>query len=108
MSYRSVNESTQKHIYIEIIIAILVLIAGCILVKIGIDFGKEEKIEYSYEVTKSDNYEMLLKPNIFYETETLPANRYYASKSIDKCVIDLKYDFKGAKETTTIFIYPGY
>lgn len=60
---------------------------------------------YSYNIKKSDNYEVILKPNDFYLSETLPADRYYPSKAVDSYVIDFGYDFKVNREAELEYNY---
>ena len=47
-----------------------------------------------YTVKKTDNYKILLKPNKFYEGETLESGGYYPSAAVKSYIVDFKYDFK--------------
>ena len=47
-----------------------------------------------YTVKKTDNYKILLKPNEFYEGDTLEAGGYYPSAAVKSYIVDFKYDFK--------------
>ncbi len=90
--------------YIIIITSIFVIILGIIFTKIGFNYSKD-LISYSYEVQKSGDYEIVLNPNDFYDTKVLPANRYYASKSINSIIINFKYKFEGNKNTNLKYNY---
>ena len=94
--YRSISKirnTTKKVNYISILISII------IIKKINIDLLS------SYSSKKSSNYEVLLKPNDFYDTEILPSDKYYASKSVDKYIINFIYDFKASKKANLDYTY---
>ena len=107
--YRSITKRSyvakNNKLYIIIFSCIIIFIIGALFIKLGIDERKNVEPEYSYAREKSSSYEVLLKPNDFYESQSLPSNLYYASKSIDNFVINFKYDFKGSKETNLSYSY---
>ena len=84
----------NKKIYINIIVNIFVIIVGISLLMIALN-QKNIKQNYSYEVQRSSNYEILLNENNFYENSVLPCGYIYASKSINEVNIDFKYLLKG-------------
>ena len=88
----------KRSVYISTAFIIMIVI-GSSLIKHGLDMEKNMTPIYSYTAQKSDNYEVLLKPNTFYTTEKLPAGGYYASNSIKSYLIDLKYNLKGDRKT---------
>ena len=101
--YRSITKRSysakNNKLYIIIFSCIIIFIIGVLFIKLGIDERKNVEPEYTYTKEKGSSYEVLLKPNDFYETTSLPSNLYYASRSIDNFNINFKYDFKGSKET---------
>ena len=107
--YRSITKRSyvakNNKLYIIIFSCIIIFIIGALFIKLGIDERKNVEPEYSYSGEKSSSYEVLLKPNDFYESQSLPSSLYYASKSIDNFVINFKYDFNGSKETNLSYSY---
>ena len=101
--YRKYREKNNNYFIIFGIIVCILL--GIIFLKMGLSYKKQSKPIYSYEAKKSDNYEVVLKPNEFYTTDSLPKDLYYASKSIDKLALEFKYDFNGSKETDISYNY---
>ena len=101
--YRKYREKNNNHF---IIFGIVVCIILCItFLKFGLEYKEKSEYIYSYEATKSDNYEALLKPNEFYTSNSLPKGLYYASKSIDKFILEFKYDFNGSKDADISYNY---
>ncbi len=96
--------NNKKNIYI-IILSIIIFLLGIIFIIYGLNFKNDGTKVYSYKAQKSDNYEVLLKPNNFYSTEKLPAGGYYASNSINSYIINLKYDFEGNKKANIDYNY---
>ena len=84
---------------------LIMIIMGSAFIKQGLDMEKNMTPIYSYTAQKSDNYEVLLKPNTFYTTEKLPAGGYYASNSIKSYLIELRYNFKGDRKTNLEYNY---
>ena len=80
---------------------IIMLILGGICIKFGIDTKNNKKQIYNFYAEKNSDYEILLNPNDFYMTETLPAGRFYVSKSIDKIKINFDYNFKSDVQNST-------
>ena len=107
--YRSITKRSYvaKNIkqYVVIFSCIIIFIIGVFFIKLDVDERKNVEPKYSYAGEKSSSYEVLLKPNDFYESQSLTENLYYASKSIDNFVINFKYDFKGSKETNLDYSY---
>ena len=79
-------------------------IIGLILIIIGIEI-KDVQIKYNYKIQKDSSYEVLLKKNEFYTSKTLAADGCYASKSIDKFLMNLKYGFCGSGSTNIQYSY---
>ena len=101
--YRKYREKNKNYL---IIFGIVVCIILCItFLKFGLEYKEKSEYIYSYEATKSDNYEALLKPNEFYTSNSLPKGLYYASKSIDKFILEFKYDFNGSKDADISYNY---
>ncbi len=101
--YRKYREKNNNYFIIFGIIVCILL--GIIFLKMGLSYKKQSEYIYSYEAKKSDNYEVVLKPNEFYTTDSLPKDLYYASKSIDKFALEFKYNFNGSKETDISYNY---
>ncbi len=87
------------------IIITSMIIVGIIFIEFGLNFEKNKTPIYSYTAQKSDHYEVLLKPNVFYETETLPSGGYYTSNSIKSYNINFLYDFKGDRTSDIEYHY---
>ena len=86
----------KKYNYIIIILSMILI--GSLLIKYGVDLEKNIRPVYSYKIKKDDNYEILLKPNNFYMTKTLPSGGYYVSNSVNSYMIDLQYYFSANKK----------
>ena len=97
------NNKVINTIYIFLII-IMIIIMG-IFIKLGLNERKRIDSLNTYEAKKEDNYEIVLKPNDFYLSETLPSGLYYASKSIDSINIDFKYMFKANSKLNLNYNY---
>lgn len=91
--------------YFIITAIIIMVVMGIAFIKFGLNFGNNTKSIYNYTAQKTDNYEVILKPNNFYETEKLPSGGYYASKSIKAYSIDLNYNFKADKQADLNYNY---
>ncbi len=106
--YRSISKirnSTKKVNYISILTSIIMAVLAAVFIVFGIVSKNKVEPIYSYSSIKSSNYEVLLKPNDFYDTETLPPDKYYASKSIDKYIINFIYDFKSSQKANLDYNY---
>ena len=106
--YRSINQirTTAKNInYISILVIIIMLILSITFLILGLNSKNNIKTIYSYSAQKNVDYKVLLKPNDFYVTETLPSGKYYAAKSVNKYIINFIYDFKASKKTNLNYNY---
>ena len=106
--YRSINDmksNTKKVNYISIAISIIMAILTIVFMALGFIKKDNTSLIYSYSGQKNGNYEVLLKPNTFYETETLPSGKYYAAKSVDKYIINFVYNFKASKKSNINYNY---
>lgn len=56
--------------------------------------NNEETPLYSYVANKKGDYQVLLKENNIYQEQVLESGKYYASKSIDKYMLNFEYNFK--------------
>ncbi len=101
--YRKYHEKNKNYIIIFGIVICIIL--GIAFLTMGLEYEEKSEYIYSYEAKKSDNYETLLKPNEFYTSSSLPKGLYYASKSIDKFVLEYMYDFNGSKEADINYNY---
>ena len=81
------------------------MIIGYSLITLGINFEKKVTPIYKYTIQKTSDYEVILKPNNFYATQTLPSGKYYAAKSIDLFKINFIYDFKADKKEELEYNY---
>ncbi len=99
------KDNTYKINFLIIFIIVLAFILGIFFIKLGTDYENAITPIYSYEANKNANYEVLLKPNDFYESNILASGGYYASKSIDSYKIDFDYNFKANKEANIDYSY---
>ena len=60
---------------------------------------------YNYTIKKTDNYEVLLKPNEFYTTEKLPSGLYYPGRAVDDYLVNFEYNFKANEKKTLEYNY---
>ncbi len=106
--YRSIKKRKFKMNYMDLIIVLLIVIMiviGILFINLGLDFEKNIKPIYSYTVERDDDYQVLLKPNDYYTSETLPSGKYYAAKSIQEYILDFKYHFYGDRESDIEYDY---
>ena len=90
---------------LSIITVCTILIIVIIFIKLGLEAEENAKSIYQYKIERKSDYEVVLKENDFYATKTLPANLYYASKSIDNFNINFEYNFKGNNKVDTEYDY---
>lgn len=88
-------------------IEICLIIFTVLFLSLGVMKNNEETPLYSYVANKKGDYQVLLKENNIYEEKVLESGKYYASKSIDKYLLNFEYNFKvegreGAKEETKV------
>ena len=106
--YRSISKKKYKINYLNLIVILLVVIMtilGIYFIKLVLDFEKNIKPMYTFVAEKSSDYEVLLKPNNYYTSETLPSGRYYASKSVKQYTLDFKYHLYGDGEADLEYVY---
>ena len=106
--YRSISKKKYKINYLDLVVILLVVIMtmlGIYFIKLGLDFEKNIKPICTFVAEKSSDYEVLLKPNNYYTTETLPSGRYYASKSVKQYTLDFKYHLYGDGEADLEYVY---
>ena len=106
--YRSISKKRFKINFTDLIISlviVLMIILGIYFTKLGLDFEKNIKPAFTYTAEKSSDYEVLLKPNDYYTTDTLPSGRYYASKSVKEYRLDFKYHLYGDREGNNEYVY---
>ncbi len=96
--------NNKKYINIFTVSAVILIMSIC-SIAYNFYFNKDKEITYNYTIQKNDDYEVLLKPNEFYETETLKSGSYYAANSISKYIINLKHDFLLDKKTNLEYEY---
>ena len=89
----------------SIIIIMIMIAIGVGFIIYGINIDKNVISVYDYKIDKNDNYEVILKPNNFYLTNTLPQGKYYVSNSIETYKIKFKYFFEGNRETNINYNY---
>lgn len=89
------SRAINKKNYNNVIIVVIMMILAIIFIKLGLEKKENEELVYQYKVERKSDYEVLLKENDFYSTMILPADLYYASKSIDSFIINFEYSFKG-------------
>ena len=75
-------------------IEICLIILTILLLSLGVMKNNEETPLYSYVANKKGDYQVLLKENNIYQEQVLESGKYYASKSIDKYMLNFEYNFK--------------
>ncbi len=103
MKKYKINKNIRKIIIYYLIISAIVV--GIIFIKLGFNIEKNQKLIYQYVVEKQDNYEVLLKPNTFYESKSLPSGLCYASNSIETFTIHFQYHFKAKQKADIQYHY---
>lgn len=103
MKDRLTKDTRKYKNYITTFIVSVMFIIAIVLAKYG--FDTKPYPVYNYNIQKSNNYEVRLKPNIFYTTEILPSGNVYASKSIDMFTINFLYNFEGNDYTDIEYNY---
>lgn len=104
-SFKRTRMKRNKKILPIILISVIIIIIGVIFVILGINSRQNILPIYTYTAQKTSNYKVLLKPNEFYTTETLPSGGYYAAKSVKEYLINLKYDFIGKSNANIEYNY---
>lgn len=87
------------------IAAIFLIAIGLIFIKNGIDKKDEKDIYYTYETTKSSNYDVVLMPNNFYEESDLREGKHYPAQIIDQYDIDFGYKYKATSKVKFSYTY---
>ena len=103
--YRSYRSIEKKRINYFAILIIILFIIGGIFIKLGFDYKEEILPIYYYNIEKTNNYEVVLKPNTFYETQVLGMDGCYASKSINNYRINFNYNFEANKNADLEYNY---
>ena len=101
--YRSMRKIITKNKVI-FLSSVIMIIIGMAFIKLGIESSKENATSI-YEIQRNSDYEVVLKPNDFYMTESIPSGRYYASESINNFTINFKYDFKANENAKLNYNY---
>ncbi len=101
--YKINKQNIRKIIIYYLIISAIVV--GVIFIKIGFNLEKSQETIYQYTVEKQDDYEVLLKPNTFYESQTLPSGLCYASNSIEAFDIHFQYHLKAKQKADIQYHY---
>ncbi len=103
--YRSINSRAKNLGYAIYIISAILLILGIVFINLGFNFENKKSPIFNYTASKSIDYNVLLKPNDFYDEPLLPSKRYYAAKSVDSYIVNFEYDFKESKKTNINYTY---
>ncbi len=90
---------------IKYIILSTLIVMGLFLIVIGLEIKNNAYPKYSYTVNKDNSYEVLLNENKFYTSDTLPSGKYYVSKSINKFIMNFKYEFINDKNVDLDYKY---
>lgn len=102
--HRLYKSKITKYV-LNLLAIISLIIISSIFLFLGVNVKNNAKPYYSYLVKKSSPYEVSLLPNNFYLENSLPAGRYYASKSIDSFIINFKYSLEGNKQVNVEYTY---
>ncbi len=76
-----------------------ILIIITFLISLLCFLKSNRKAEREYQINNQTDYEVILKPNIFFTKENLPASDYYVSKAIKDIKINFKYSLKARKDS---------
>lgn len=94
---------TRKTIPITVLSGILVMLVIILIGCLSLTFQKEYSVNYT---DKSDlDYNVFLKQNDYYETQSLPKNKNYVSTLIDYINANFKYDFKSSDKLDLEYTY---
>ncbi len=73
--YKRYFKDSKKSNSITFCLTVITIIIGSIFIYLGITFKEKPVSIYNYTVAKDADYNILLNPNIFYDTDVLPSNR---------------------------------
>ncbi len=104
MKKDKINKQNIKKMIIYFLI-ISTIVVGGILIKLGCYLENSKESIYQYIVEKQDNYEVLLKPNTFYDSQTLPSGLCYASNAIEAFTIDFQYHMEAEQKADVQYHY---
>lgn len=109
-SRQSQKVKTKLDISLKLIINVIiisVLFFGAIfLFSMATNINVEEKnIKYTFKDKSEVTYDVLIKPNQFYTTNTLGMDQLYPASIIDKINIKYKYNFETDKPTSYTYRY---
>jgi len=91
---------------INVIIISILFFGALFLFSMSTNINVEEKnIELNFKDKSDVVYDVTLKNNQFYTTNTLEMNQLYPSQLIDKININFKYNFKTNKQTSYTYRY---
>ncbi len=65
----------------------------------------QNKEIYHYQIKRESNYNAILKPNNFYNTNILPSGSYYVSNALSSYLITFQYSFQGNKKENLYYSY---
>lgn len=82
---------------------ILLSTLGLVFSRIG--FHSNIKKEITYDVKKSIDYKVYLKPNNYFDSEYLSKNQTYITSLIDYINVDFEYDLKLSERTSGSYSY---
>lgn len=94
----------KKDLY-TFIVSLILFIIGIFSIFYLLYFHKNDISIYNFSIQKSDDYLVLLKPNDFYQTETLPPGGYYPANAINSYIIEYRYELTGDKKTNIEYNY---
>lgn len=60
-------------------------------------FEEEEVALYSYKIKPNINYQVFMRPNILYNTETLEEDKLYLTQFVDRINMVFNYEYNGDK-----------
>ncbi len=89
----------------SIILQIILLVVGLIFLVTSLTLKNNDDILMLYETHKKCNYEVILKPNDFYENNILQSNECYAAKSIKQLKINFEHKINSSKKANVEYKY---
>ncbi len=97
-------QEKRKEIKILIILSIIILLIGILFLE-AIYFNKNIKKDNIYQVKNKTDYEVILKPNIYFFNNKIKSNNYYIANSIKSIDIYFNYYLKNKTKENINYSY---
>ncbi len=103
---KNMNKSRTKNVLRNICISTVILFLGIIVIfkSFVIEQGSKNLL-YSYNMSRNLNYNVNLKENSIFETQTLEMGKTYVSSLVDKINMNFMYSMSGNKKSSMRYNY---